>query len=387
MVNYMVNKKESARQRGNGVKMARHGENIRKRTDGRWEGRYKVFCEEKGKYIYRSLYGHTYNEVKEKLEVQKNSAIPVGNTQKCGISFSETAKEWLQKVSEDRKHSTFIKYASIYENHLAGILGPFAVTEINDACMPSRIFDHLSSSQQKSIYGVANQILHYAGKHYHITVSRLTPAAGKNGKKPVEILTRAEQSKLLDCLYSQTDKYKTAVILCLYTGLRLGELCALKWENIDTREMTISVKATAQRIRVDNENTKTILMETEPKSDTSNREIPIPHSVLRLLARLQDGKPYIFGGEKSLEPRTMQYQFKNILREAGIADKNFHILRHTFATNCVESGADVKSLCEILGHSDVKITLNRYVHPTMDSKRSQIDSLHRIYGSICGQAV
>ncbi len=367
--------------------MARHGENIRKRTDGRWEGRYKIFCEEKGKYIYRSLYGHTYDEVKEKLKVQKNPVTLVKNAPDCEISFSEAAKEWLQKISENRKHSTFIKYSSIYENHLAGILGSFAVTEINDTCMPSGIFEHLSPSQQKSIYGVANQILHYASIHHHTVVFRLTMAAGKNRKRPVEILTRAEQSKLLDCLYFQTDKYKTAVILCLYTGLRLGELCALKWENIDTREMTIAVKATAQRIRVENEDTKTILMETEPKSDTSNREIPIPRSILQLLTRLQDGQPYIFGGKKSLEPRTMQYQFKNILREAGIADKNFHILRHTFATNCVESGADIKSLCEILGHSDVKITLNRYVHPTMDSKRNQIDSLHRIYGSICGQAV
>ena len=93
----------------------------------------------------------------------------------------------------------------------------------------------------------------------------------------------------------------------------------------------------------------------------------------------------MFGGEKPLDPRTMQYRFKRILKDAGIEIRNFHTLRHTFATNCIENGVDVKALSEFLGHSDVKITLNRYVHPTMDSKRKQIGALSAFYGHICGQ--
>lgn len=95
----------------------------------------------------------------------------------------------------------------------------------------------------------------------------------------------------------------------------------------------------------------------------------------------------MFGGNKSLEPRTMQYRFQKILNDAGIDGRNFHILRHTYATNCVESGMDVKALSAILGHSDVKITLNRYVHPTMDSKRRQMRRLPDFYGQIRGQVV
>lgn len=107
--------------------------------------------------------------------------------------------------------------------------------------------------------------------------------------------------------------------------------------------------------------------------------------LMEYLSRLKRTDEYVFGGEKVMEPRTMQYRFKKILKEAGIADINFHALRHTFATNCVENGMDVKSLSEILGHSDVKITLNRYVHPTMDSKQRQIRELSGFYGRIRGQ--
>ena len=145
------------------------------------------------------------------------------------------------------------------------------------------------------------------------------------------------------------------------------------------------VNRTVQRIAVNGCRTKTVLMETEPKSENSRRTIPLTAEMAGLLARLDTGRPYVFGGEKALEPRTMQYRFGKILKESVIDNRNFHTLRHTFATNCVENGMDVKSLSELLGHSDVKITLNRYVHPTMDSKRKQIDSLSDFYGQICGQ--
>ena len=124
------------------------------------------------------------------------------------------------------------------------------------------------------------------------------------------------------------------------------------------------------------------LLESDPKSDCSRRIIPVSGSLLQLLGTIRSDESYIFGGDKPLEPRTMQYQFKRILREALISERNFHILRHTFATNCVEKGIDVKSISEILGHSDVKITLNRYVHPTMDAKRLQLEQLILFYNQI-----
>ena len=110
-------------------------------------------------------------------------------------------------------------------------------------------------------------------------------------------------------------------------------------------------------------------------------------TVLDVFTNLQNGKEYIFGGDKPLEPRTIQYRFKRILKDAKLPDKNFHILRHTFSTNCIEGGTDVKSLSEMLGHSNVQITLNRYVHPSMDTKRQHMNELSRFYGQLCGQAI
>ena len=161
-------------------------------------------------------------------------------------------------------------------------------------------------------------------------------------------------------------------------------MCSLQWMDIDIRGMTLTVNRTVQRVAIQGYGTKTILLETDPKSESSKRTIPLTAEIIELLIQLRDGQPYVFGREKPLDPRTMQYQFKKILRTAEIDKRNFHLLRHTFATNCIESKMDVKALSEILGHSDVKITLNRYVHPTMDSKRKQIGMLPDFYGQICG---
>ena len=171
----------------------------------------------------------------------------------------------------------------------------------------------------------------------------------------------------------------------MYTGMRLGELCSLKWADFDFGDRTVTVNRTVQRIMAEGYITKTVLMETAPKSESSKRTIPLTDEMIKLLKMRREDGDYVFGGNKPLEPRTMQYRLKKILKEAGVDDRNFHILRHTFATNCVESGMDVKTLSMILGHFDVKITLNRYVHPTMDSRRKQMDRLLDFYGQIRGQ--
>lgn len=175
------------------------------------------------------------------------------------------------------------------------------------------------------------------------------------------------------------------MLLCLFTGLRLGELCALKWSDVDWENSTLTVNRTVQRLYVEGYKTLTVLKETLPKSEYSRREVPLSDAVLEILEKLRNDREYVFGEDRPLEPRTVQYHFKKILKEAGMEDKNFHVLRHTFSTNCIERGVDVKSLSEILGHSDVQITLNRYVHPSMDAKRRHMNNLSSFYGQICGQ--
>ncbi len=382
--------------------MGRHGENIRKRSDGRWEGRYKVFDENKGRSIYRSVYSRSYEAVKEKLSKAKfeltcekevkdaKEALKAADSH-ITLLFAQAAEEWLGEVAERRKYSTYVKYRTVYQTHLAKAAGQCQISGTGFFQLSTKIFDHLSEenlseSLKKSIGCVANQILSFANRNYSAGVPLLERPSVKLKKGNVKTLTKAEQARLLSHIYQETDRSKIAVLLCLCTGLRLGELCALQWEDLDIKSMTITVNRTVQRIAVAEGSTKTVLLETEPKSESSKRSIPITAEMLCLLMQLKESQPYIFGREKPLDPRTMQYRFQKFLREAKIDSRNFHILRHTFATNCVENNMDVKALSEILGHADVKLTLNRYVHPTMDSKRKQIEMLLDFYGQICGQA-
>ena len=162
--------------------------------------------------------------------------------------------------------------------------------------------------------------------------------------------------------------------LSLFTGLRIGELCALKWADIDLMNRTNSVSKTIQRIKSHN---CTQLVITEPKSISSVREIPIPDCILPLLKKFcSNADFYILSGTaKAVEPRTMQYRFQSLLKKAKLPSIHFHALRHMFATNCVELGFDVKSLSEILGHSGVEITLNRYVHSSLERKKAFMKKL------------
>jgi len=369
--------------------MGRHGENIRKRKDGRWEGRYPVYNEGKGKRIYCSVYAKTYEEVKKKLSVQKNLLKSLqAETEKKRIRkdilLDDAAMEWLAEIQQKRKQSTYVKYSLTYYNHIQKTFQGAKLAEITDMFVAEKLSSLLSDSVQKSVYCVLNQILKFASRKYYITYPFLNKPASDSHNSPVIVLSQKEQKNLIATLYCEMDRFKMAVLLCLFTGLRLGELCALKWVDIDFENKLLTINRTVQRLYVEGQKTKTLLTETAPKSAYSKREIPLSDAAFELLINFSNDKEYVFGGRKPVEPRTMQNHFKRILTEAGLADKNFHILRHTFSTNCIEGGADVKSLSEMLGHSDVQTTLNRYVHPTMEVKRRHVDSLSVFYGRICG---
>ncbi len=383
--------------------MGRHGENIRKRKDGRWEARYIVYDVQKEKKIVKSVYGHTYDEAKKKragiiyrLEhlIEKTSSgikKPEQDISK-DVLFKIAAEEWLDAVKANNglKPSTSEKYNMIYHTHLKKALGGIRLDELTESLIEEKISDHLqagvlSCNTQKGIYCVLNKILKYASARYSIILPSVNRPAFGTCPKSVKIFTESEQAKLLATLYCQTDLFKMAVLLCLFTGLRIGELCALKWSDIDWDNKTLTIKRTVQRLYVEGVKTKTALVETAPKSSHSMREIPLPDSIIKLLMGFWDDKEYIFGGGRPLDPRTMRNHYRKILEEVGVAYKNFHTLRHTYATNCVEGGVDTKSLCEMLGHSSIKITLNYYMHPSIDTKRRHVERLFDFYEKIHGQ--
>lgn len=229
--------------------MGRHGENIRHRKDDdRWEGRYKVYHEEKKRYVYRSVYGHTYNEVKEKLSLERLAARNIlyssPDKKNNAVLFSRIADEWLGYIKKKCKYSTYIKYSTIYRTHVSKLLGDCLLPDVTDTKLQAEIPEHLSESIQKSIYCIVNQVLRYTNSHYYTKIPPLTRTAARTDKRSIETLSISEQTRLLNCLYTNTDKYKIATSIALCLGLRLGEICALKWSDIDSSNMTLTINHT-----------------------------------------------------------------------------------------------------------------------------------------------
>lgn len=374
--------------------MSRRGDNIRKRTDGRWEGRYQNFSE-KGEKYYRSVYGKSYNEVKRKLDLVKTAAIrkePVcnimeGKTGDHEGSFCALAEEWLKNVKLNRKYSTYVKYETIYHCHIQKTFFDDQFTGMTSSQIQSKVNSmEVSDTTRQSIFMVIKQIFHYAENQYSFPAPSISCSTARSRPYFLKIMSRAEQARLMQFLCSDMDISKAGIYLCLSTGLRLGEVCALKWEDIEKSRGLLHVNRTVQRIKYSEGPVKTMLLETTPKNDSSKREIPISDTLLAILSEFQkDGQEYLLQQDRPMEPRTYQNHFKRYLEEIDVPNYNFHILRHTFATNCIDNGMDIKSLSEILGHSNVQITLNRYVHPSIDTKRKYLNALSADYGQLCGQ--
>lgn len=368
--------------------MSRRGENIRKRKDGRWEGRY---IEHSGNISRsRSVYAKTYHEVRKKLAQAKvkdsaNQSIYSSKEKTSALTLNQVAEEWLTEVQNTCKSSTFVKYKNVYTHHIKKNFGNISLHSLEADILIGNT-SVKSSSMANSIYCVLNQIIIFSNIHYKTPRIYLQKQKFREQSTTVKVLSKSEQSRLLKVLSKDMDLSKMGIYLCLTTGIRLGELCSLKWSDIDWTAKTLYIKRTVQRMPDPEKKTHTKLIEQTPKTACSKREIPLSDQLYRMLLNFRnDNDIYIFNKKKPLDPRTFQNRFKKYLTDAGLEQVNFHTLRHSFATNCIECGADIKSVSELLGHSDVKITLNRYVHPTFETKCKCLNSLDAIYGQFMGQ--
>lgn len=198
--------------------------------------------------------------------------------------------------------------------------------------------------------------------------------------RELRVLSIEEQNRFIEYLLHDMDECKFGVLLSLLTGLRIGELCALRWQDISLNNRTIRVCSTMQRIKNLDHNSdgRTKIIISEPKSEHSIRIIPLTDLAVKLCERCK-GLPeaYVLTGkaDRYIEPRTLQYRFQSYARDCELENLHFHVLRHTFATRCVEVGFEIKSLSEILGHSSPQITLERYVHSSLELKRSNMEKL------------
>lgn len=352
--------------------MPRRGENIIKRNDGRWEARVLLGHDKTGKSHYKSLYAHSYREVKQKKcdFIKANSAGE--HTVDTVLSVAE---QWLKTVKIRCKSSTHCKYDSICRLHIIPHIGKYRIDAVEISDIAEILEDgNKSSATQKLIICVLKMLMKFSGKGENIDFSCVYP---KSVPKKITVLTRQEQQKLIDFLISSTDNCKLGVYLCLCTGLRLGELCALRRNDISFAENMLSVKGTMQRISSENSQSKTEMIISKPKTSSSERMIPLPKVLTQVVKKQYEalsGDCYLLSGtEKPIIPRTLQNRFKNYLKSAGVNITNFHVLRHTFATRCIENGMDIRTLSEILGHSSVNITLQRYVHPSLEAKRESME--------------
>lgn len=186
---------------------------------------------------------------------------------------------------------------------------------------------------------------------------------------------------MFEALVNNLDQTALGILISMFTGIRIGELCALTWKDISLENNTIRIQRTMQRIQTPDDAAKTKVFILEPKSSSSVREIPIAKVLREYLEQQQKKEGYVLSGKvyKYVEPRTVQNRFKGIMKNCNIDNASFHTLRHTFATRCIEIGFDIKSVSEILGHANVNITLNRYVHPSMDSKQKNMDMLSDLF--------
>lgn len=372
--------------------MSKKGENIYKRKDGRWEGRYILFYDENQKPKYGYVYAKTYSEVKQRLIKEKNVTHNQNNMSKKSIVlYSDILDAWLKSTRISIKESTYARYLQLINSHIRPCLGGYSLSKLTTELIEGfierkleagRLSDKgkLSPKTVSDILTVLKSTIEYAKYKNFDVCCNLGKLTVKKKDKEMRVLCQTEQDTLIQFLVHNIDLYKFGILLSLYTGIRIGELCALQWEDISFETSTLFVRKTMQRIQ-DTEigaTSKTKVIITEPKSQCSIREIPLPHFIANIAESFATfPKAFVLSGEKNkyIEPRVMQYKFKSYLEESGIEKANFHSLRHTFATRCVELGFELKSLSEILGHANVNITLNKYVHPSFELKQNNMNKL------------
>ena len=368
--------------------MSRRGENIYKRKDGRWEGRYKKGFAPDGRALYGYCYGKTYREVKEKLHIFKspmsNKQVQANHSKK---RFGLYCDEWLESCKNRVKLSTVITYQTALENHIKPYFGGYLPSNITTEAVDS-FTNHLLNAKKlspkstKDYLVILKSVLKYIARiqGHALNIDITMP---KQTQEEMRVLSVEEQNKLILYLLTNMDNYKFGTLFALMTGLRIGEVCALRCGDISINERIVTVRETMRRVKNLDGGTKTKIIFTKPKTNTSARVVPLTKAAFELcrehMNRANPGAFLLTGSEgKYIEPRTLQYKIKEYGAACDIENIHFHALRHTFATRCVEVGFEIKTLSEVLGHATPRITLERYVHSSIEFKRKNMTKLEAI---------
>lgn len=371
--------------------MPRRGDNIRKRKDGRWEARYIWMDSEVNARKYRSVYGKSYQEVKKKRDlIIEKGFTPQMQTRER--TFKDILDGWQDFNRVRLKESSISRYQNIIDAHILPTLGNLQMNQLNATTINRFLAAKLengrldgtgglSASYVRSISVIINSAIRY-GVRENLCSSLNSPITKPPLQKKELVILSAEKQEILEReLLKSMHADKLLIYITLYTGLRIGEICALRWEDIDLEEKMLYVRHTVSRVWYSDNNKKhSKLVVSDPKTQSSLRCIPLCSKLHSILANYQNRKSRGFILENyhedgPISPRTFEYRYKKIMKAAHLEPVNYHTLRHTFATRCIERGVDIKTISEVLGHANISITLNTYVHSSMELKRIQLEKL------------
>lgn len=367
--------------------MARRGENIYKRKDNRWEGRYIKSRGAGGRIGYGYVYGKTYGAVKARLLPLKSLyGSCIGELTGFGGTLGDWAVCCMAEIAaSDIKESTYAYYNGILRKHILPALGErklSGLTKKELQCFVDALSRNgLGAGACSGVFGLLNRFLKYAVQRGALLVN---PASNirlpKRVKPQIRALDLAGQKQLEQIALADPDGLP--VILALYTGMRIGEICALRWSDVNLQTGMIQVRQTVQRIACSGGSHKTKIVFGAPKSEQSNRLIPIPDRLCAFLkrSREQSKSDYVVSCKGSFaEPRVVRQRYYRIRERAGIQPVHFHALRHTFATRCMELRFDVTTLSRLLGHSSVKMTLDIYTDSLLEHKIIAMHMLDQVF--------
>ena len=302
--------------------------------------------------------------------------------EKC-ITFATVAELWAAQKQQFVKQSTMSAYALTLANYLVPHFGSH--TDITESDVQQFVITQLDRGlRQKTIKDqliVLKMVYRFGCKQNAFTLHEWDiHFPTEQNKHEISVFTVDQQRRLMRHLTENFTFLNLGVLICLHTGLRIGEICALRWEDIDTTTGTLHVCRTIERIYTISDNTKhTELLISTPKTPNSLREIPLSKDLLRLIKPLRkvlNPQFYVLtNSPKPTEPRTYRNYYRHLLNSLNIPFIKFHGLRHSFATRCIESGCDSKTVSILLGHANISTTLNLYVHPNFDQKKRCVDTM------------
>ena len=310
------------------------------------------------------------------------------------IFYKDWIYTWLMEKKDYIKESTYANYSNNIFNHIIPRLGNYTLSKINHKIIQDFLLDLSKNGRVDNSGGLSEKTIKditiivkgslkkgiNEGKIKHMELSFNYPKDTRESS--IYILSKHEQHKITEYVLKNCTFKNIGLLISLYSGIRIGELCALQWKDIDFKHNKLTISKTIQRIYIkDKKNCISKVIISTPKTKNANREIPINKDFLDILKKLKnDDNNYILSNtNKYVEPRTYRKYFDKVLKELKIKHFNFHSLRHTFATNCISLGCDYKTVSELLGHANVNITLNLYVHPQYSQKKKCIDLVSKIF--------